>query len=95
MIKLWCISAPKSWPHVKNTVVLTILTFRHIQCLHLMYAEVAWVLVSLGTQVQPQVILDPDYLPGYLFVSYDYDKRHCYNPRMIIPIGFKFQQQPH
>ena len=33
-----------------------------------MYAELAWVLVSSGTQVQPQVILDPDYLS----VSYDY-----------------------
>ena len=52
---------------------MTILTFRHIQCLHLMYAEIAWVLVSSGTQVQPQVILDPDYLPDYLSVSYDYD----------------------
>ena len=31
------------------------------------------VLVSSGTQVQPQVILDPDYLPDYLFVSDDYD----------------------
>ena len=41
---------------------MTILTFRHIQCLHLMYAEVAWVLVSSRTQVQPQVILDSDYL---------------------------------
>ena len=38
-----------------------------------MYAEVAWVLVSLSTQVQPQVILDPDYIPDYLSVSYDYD----------------------
>ena len=38
----------------------------------LMYAEVAWVLVSSGTQVQPQIILDPDYLPDYLSVSYDY-----------------------
>ena len=37
-----------------------------------MYAEVAWVLVSSGTQVQPQVILDPDCLPNYLSVSYDY-----------------------
>ena len=37
-----------------------------------MYAEVAWVLVSSGTQVQTQVILDPDYLPDYLSVSYDY-----------------------
>ena len=71
-MKLRCISAPKSWSHIKNTVVLTILTFRHIQCLHLVYAEVAWVLVSLGTQVQPQVILDPDYLSDYLSVSYDY-----------------------
>ena len=25
-----------------------------------------------GTQVQPQAILDPDYLPDYLSVSYDY-----------------------
>ena len=38
-----------------------------------MYAEVAWVLVSSGTQAQPQIILDPDYLPDYLSVSYDYD----------------------
>ena len=37
-----------------------------------MYAEVAWVLVSSGTQVQPQILLDPDYLPDYLFVFYDY-----------------------
>ena len=48
------------------------LTFLHIQCLHLMYAEVAWVLVSLGTQVQQQIIPDPDYFPDYLSVSYDY-----------------------
>ena len=68
IIKLSCISAPRSWPH---TVVLTILTFQHIQCLHLMYAEVAWELVSSGTQVQPQIILNPDYLPNYLSVSYD------------------------
>ena len=37
-----------------------------------MYTEVAWVLVSLGTQAQPQIILDPDYIPDYLSVSYDY-----------------------
>ena len=37
-----------------------------------MYAEIAWVLVFSGTQVQPQIILDPDYLPDYLSVSYDY-----------------------
>ena len=38
-----------------------------------MYAELAWVLLSSGTQVQPQIILDPDYLPDYLSVSYDYE----------------------
>ena len=60
--------------HRKNTNVLI---FRHIHCLHLMYAEVAWVLVSSRTRVQPQIILDPDYLPDYLPVSYDYAlKRH-------------------
>ena len=37
-----------------------------------MFIEVVWVLVSSGTQVQPQIILDPDYLPDYLSVSYDY-----------------------
>ena len=55
-----------------NTVVFTILIFQHIQCLHLMYAEVAWVLVFSGTQVQSQIIPDPDYLPDCLSVSYDY-----------------------
>ena len=45
--------------------------FRHIQCLHLMYSEVAWVLVSSETQVQPQTILKPDFLPDYHSVSYD------------------------
>ena len=54
--------------HVKNIVILI---FQHIQCLHLMNSEVAWVLVSWGTQVQPQIILDPDDLPDYLSVSYD------------------------
>ena len=72
ILKLSCISAPKIWSHIKNTVVLTILTFRYIQRLHLVYAEIAWALVSSGTQVQPQLILDPDYLPEYLSVSYGY-----------------------
>ena len=57
-----------------GTVVLTLLTFGHTHCLHLMYAEVTWVLVSLGTQVQSQIILDPDYLLDYLSISYDYGK---------------------
>ena len=34
--------------------------------------EATWVLVSSGTQVQPQVILKPDYLSDYLSVSYDF-----------------------
>ena len=45
-----------------------------------MYAEVAWVLVSSRTQVQPQVILDPDYLPDYLSVSYDCDPLNLWTP---------------
>ena len=64
---------PRSWSYINNTVVLTILTFLHIHCLHLMNSEVAWVLVSSGTKVQPQIILHPDHLPEYLSVSYDYD----------------------
>ena len=40
-----------------------------------MYAEVAWLLVYSGTQVQPQIILDPDNLRNYLSVSYDCLKR--------------------
>ena len=31
-----------------------------------MYSELARVLVSLGTQVQSQIIFEPDYLPDYL-----------------------------
>ena len=71
----------RGWSNIKDTVVLTILTLWLTQSLHLMYAEVAWVLVSLGTQVQPQVLLDPNYLPDYLSVSYDYDEiqmKSCY-----------------
>ena len=55
-----------------------------IQCLHLMYAEVAWVLVSLGTHVQLQVILDPDYLPDYLSVSYGYGQNLKHEIEFII-----------
>ena len=86
MIKLSCISAPRSWSHIKNTVVLTILTFRHIQCLHLMYAEVAWVLVYSGTQVQRQIILDPDYLPESPSVSCDYVDSN-YNIHIIFKLS--------
>ena len=38
-----------------------------------MYAEVGWVPVSSRTQVQPQITPDPDYLPDYLSVSFEYD----------------------
>ena len=44
-----------------------------------MYAEIAWVLVSLGTQVQPQIIPDPDYLPDYLSLSYHYGDAFVYH----------------
>ena len=37
-----------------------------------MYSEVAWVLASLRTQVQSQIILDLDYFPDYFSVSYDH-----------------------
>ena len=57
--------------HIKNTVVLIL---QHMQFLHLMNSEVAWVLVSSGIQVQLQMILNPDYLPDYLSVFYDYEK---------------------
>ena len=36
-----------------------------------MNSEVSWVLVSSGTQAQPQITLDPDYLLNYLSVSYE------------------------
>ena len=65
--------------YIKNTKVLI---FWYLQCLDLMYAEVAWVLVFLGIQVQPQAILDPDYSPEYLSI-------YCYNGKnnflMLVP----------
>ena len=38
---------------------------------YMMYAEVAWVLVSSGTQFQLQITPNPDYLSDYLSISYD------------------------
>ena len=55
--------------HIINTVVLI---FQYFQFLYLIYSEVAWVPVSLGTQVQPQIILEPDYLKNFLSISCDY-----------------------
>ena len=37
-----------------------------------MYSEDGWVLVSFGTLIQPQIVLNPDYLPDYLSVSFEY-----------------------
>ena len=37
-----------------------------------MYSEVAWVLVTSGTQVPPQIIFETGYLPDYISVAYDY-----------------------
>ena len=53
-----------------------------------MYAEVAWVLVSSGTQVQPQVTLDPGYLPDYLSISYDYGLRNIFKEKVQLRINF-------
>lgn len=39
-----------------------------------MYFDEAWVLESLRTHVQPQIILDPDNFPDCLLVSYDHDE---------------------
>ena len=58
---------------MKNTVVLIL---PHIQCLHLMYSEVDWEQVSSETQVQLQIMLNPDYLPDYLSVFYEYDEKN-------------------
>ena len=56
--------------HIRNTIASIL---RHIQCLHLMHSEGSWVLASSGNASSVQLILDPDYLPYYLFVSDDYD----------------------
>ena len=61
--------------HIKNIVVLI---SRGIQCLYLMYCSVAWVLSSSGTRVQPQIILDPDYIPDYLMTMVFYDHGKIY-----------------
>ena len=45
--------------HINDTVVLI---SPHIQCLYLMYSEVAWVPVSSVIQIQLLIRLDPDYL---------------------------------
>ena len=49
--------------NIKNAVILISWP---IQSLNFIYPEGAWVLVSSGTQVQLQKLIDPDYLPDYL-----------------------------
>ena len=49
-----------------------------------MNSEVTEVLVASGTQVQFQIILDPDYLPDYLFASYDYAKTQSILHELIL-----------
>ena len=58
-----------------------------------MYAEVALVLVSSGTQVQPQIILDPDYLPDYLSLSdsYGFPKLNNRNDGEMITVYLMFE----
>ena len=43
-------------------------------------------LVSLGTQDQLQIILDPDYVPDYLLVSYNYDRTHYFKQYLGEPM---------
>ena len=52
---------------IDNTVLLI---FWYSQYLDVMYSEVARVQVSLGTQVQPQIKIKPDYLQAiFLFLK--------------------------
>ena len=51
-----------------------------------MYSEVAWVLVSSETQVQLQIILEPEYLPDYLSVSF---KPNYGNKRLLVLVQEK------
>ena len=53
--------------HTKNNDVLV---FKNIKLEHLMYSKVAWAQVPSRIQVQRQIILDPEHLPGYLSISY-------------------------
>ena len=54
-----------------------------------MYVEVAWVLVSSGTQVQLQIRPDPDYLLDYLCISYDYDSKAQPGRMLLINVFIK------
>ena len=66
-------SAPRSWSHKEYSCF----DFP-AHCFHLMNSEVVWVLVSSATQVQPKLILDPEYLPDYISVSQNYALDNCF-----------------
>ena len=63
------ITTPNSQENVNNTVALT---FPDIQCLHLMFPEVAWALVSSKSQIQLQIMLNSFYSHDYISISYEY-----------------------
>ena len=67
---------------LNDAVVLTILWLSSI----LIYAEI-WALISSRTQVQTQIILEPDYLPDYPSVSYD-NGFICNSHVCLFPIAF-------
>ena len=52
-----------------------------------MNSEVSWVLISSGTQVHPQIILDPDYLLDDLSVSYNCDFSKYYQNDKMTWVG--------
>ena len=59
-----------------------------------MNSVVAWALISTRAQVQSQIILDPNYLPAYLFVSYDYEKKLIVWEDLIVGRYYKLQIIP-
>ena len=60
--------APRNWSH-KCYSCFPFQVFLS-QCLHLMHSEVAWILVSSATKIQPQIILKLGYLLDYLVDPY-------------------------
>ena len=69
IIKWRYISAPRIWPNKGYSCF----DFAAYSVFTFVYTDVAWVLLSSQTQVQTQLILNRDYLPDNLSVSYDYD----------------------
>ena len=61
--------------HVNNAILLIFWYFQCLRCIT-MYSEVGVLLISSGTQVQPQVVLEPNFLPYYLSVSIFSNPKH-------------------